>query len=319
MKQTIRIRPKHSKNIVLQGSYLHKSLKRMVYLTRGGDVIKDRDLLPTERVDNVGFNAQKTEHVIEWENKMDTLEARSRKGKEDAIKLFYEEHPHMEIVGGRNLFMQQDFFTFENINDITERNVTEIKEKVRIANVIQSYDFATQNDVSFAFGGNPTGMTQSEVFVDLLHPLTGRAIMQWERFEKIWNPNLNRDISYVVIAKKAIAFGIIETRNNNYMLGQEVVGAGDNFDSVVGYLKNSPGRFEYIKNEVQVKDMPKEIKKASLADPEGNGKISKELTELRQEAKNLGVKGWQIKKEEQLKIEIANAKTVKEKGTIVIE
>ena len=319
MKQTIRIRPKHSKNIVLQGSYLHKTLKRMVYLTRGGDVVRDRDLLPTERVENIGFTQAKTEHVIEWDVDTNSAEGRSRVGKDNAIKLFFEEHPHMEIVGGNNKFMQQDFFTFENINDITERNVTEIKEKLRIANIIQSYDYATQKDVSFAFGGNPTDMTQAEVFVDLLHGETGRALLNWDTFEKKWNPELNKDISYVVIAKKAIAFGIIETRNNNYVLGQEIVGAGDNFDSVVGYLKVSPSRFEFVKHEVQLKDMPKEVKKASLADAEGKGKISERLTELRKEAKDLGVKGWQIDSEKTLEAKIDNAKKVKAKGPLVID
>ncbi len=318
MKQTIRIRPKHSKNIVLQGCYLHKTLKRMVYLTRGGDVVRDRDLLPTERVENIGFTQAKTEHVIEWDVDMNSPEGRSRSGKDTAIKLFFEEHPHIEIVGGVNKFMQQDFFTFENINDITERSVTEIKEKIRIANIIQSYDYATQKDVSFAFGGNPTDMTQAEVFVDLLHGDTGRAILNWSTFEKKWNPELNKDIPYVVIAKKAIAFGVIETRNNNYVLGQEIVGAGDNFDSVVGYLKVSPARFEYVKHEVQLRDMPKEVKKASLADAEGKGKISERLTELRKEAKELGLKGWQIDQEKSLEIKIANAKAAKGNGLLTV-
>lgn len=318
MKETIRIRPKHSTNITLQGVYAHKELKRNVYLTRGGDVIKDRELLVTEKVNSVSFTSANKEHVIEWDGDDSTPQGKSNKGKFQAVKWFYENHPHMEIVGGNNKFIQQDLFTLENINDITAGWVNEIKEKIRIGNLIQSYDLKTQRDVCFAFGGNPEGMSQNEIFVDLLHPERGRVIVNWSEFEKRWNPALNKDIEYIVIAKKAVAFGIIETRNNNYMIGQEIVGAGDNFDSVIGYLKNSAGRFDYVRHEVQLRDMPKEIKKSAMPD-DSDSKVSDKLIELREEAKNLGIKKWQIKREAQLEAEIANAKLVKgQKGPVAI-
>lgn len=319
MKQVIRIRPKTSKNIVLPGCYRHRDLKRNVYLTSAGDVIKDRDLLVTERYDDVSFTKQKTEHVIEWDADDNSAEGRSYAGKMQNIKWFYENHPMIEVVGGNNKYLQQDLFILENVNDIQQANRDEIKEKIRICNLIQSYDYDTQKDLCYAFGGNPASMTQDELFIDLLDFETGRALINWDTFEQYWNPSLNRDIEYVVIAKKAIAFDIIQTRNNNYVIGQEVIGANSNFDSVIAYLKASPNRFDFVKNEVYRKDAPKIKKDSSGPNENGKGKISEALEAIRNEAKSLGIKGWQMKGEKQLNVEIANAKmALAKKGETII-
>ena len=121
-------------------------------------------------------------------------------------------------------------------------------------------------DICFAFGGYPNKMTKRELFVDLLHPLSGRLLVydpktgldNCRMFMKKFN-EIDDDNMVEINVRKAMAANIITQKESLYMLDGDPLGS--NLQEVVYYMVSKPHIYKgKIKAAIEMK--------GELEDPE---------------------------------------------------
>lgn len=300
MSQQIVIKPidmPAGSSIGLSGEYKREN-GTMVRLTTYDKVIENKPLGPAEKLFRMYFSDSNPEYVLNY----DEEEPEDRK-----LILFWRQHPIIKCEGNPNL--RRAIFTLENRKDEEDSKVKILKSKGIVYNLVNNCSLEEMRDIAFLVGLNPIDKTSEEIFINLIDFETGNLMQDPSKF---LNTYKLPDTHYQVIAKKAIALGIIETRKDFYYIKHEMIGA--KFTDVLAYCKKNKKMYEeYIRKEVAKQDeLPLDYDKPVK---EMVGKFSKKLKyeedqfddedkKIRVRAKELKIGTWHMKSLSNLEKEI---------------
>lgn len=319
MKQTLIIKPIHSRNITLLGEYYDKANSRVLTLLTSGEVT-DAPLRADQRKFYHKFMPNRPELRYEFiwldDLKSETPLQSFKRKKEELMVEFYRNHPYINVDGLEP--KPQALFTLHIVEDIVKQDYEKLKRKGLVYNTVNDADIESLRNISFMFGGNPVDKTQEEIFLELVDFNNGRLMIgnRPEEFLEKWDGNKNPDMPYLINIKKAIAYKIIETKNNNYCIANQIIGSS--IEDVVAYMKGNPDTYEsFVRREIQkrelslIKQEKNEIKdKASKAfmpkAPSEKWAENIKEKEIRDKAKSLGIKSYHVKSLKTLQEEIAN-------------
>lgn len=319
MKQTIIIKPLNSTSITLFGDYRDADLGETLTIDINGDTYKG-ELPPTKKRFMHNFTTQNPELKLNWnwkddKNKEGEVE-KHRRVKEEKILMFWKNHPYIKVEGMPDK-KYQALFSLEVVQDLQSRDYEILKTKGLVFNTVNGLDMASMRSISFMFAGNPTEMSEHELFIDLVDFKDGRLMIgdRPKEFLEKWDKEKNPDMEYIVNVKKAITYKIIETKNNAYFIGNQVIGA--DVDVVISYMKSNKDTYEkFVKQEVlkkesqmyqeEVKAMKKKTQETFMPEPTPDKWAQEKVVmEIRQKAKDMGIKGYHIKSVDTLNKDIA--------------
>lgn len=248
----------------------------------------------------------KTNHVqiikYEVDNKGEP-KTNSDKAIKATIEHFYQNHPSC-LVNGQSHMNSAG----EPVFDITDKQteiVTRLKEwdlKKKIAVFLsEKCDLDAVRDVMFFYGQNPKGKTHGDICMHLAEYELGILYAKGDNnsrladnFLDLWVTNASPDRIYIVHARKAIAFGIVEARqrdgNSNYFVMGAFAGLSP--EEVSDYFKREPKIYnEHIVRRINEKDEFSEevqlskIEKTSLYDNAAMGQL--ETDKFREQVRTL--------------------------------
>ena len=320
MKQTVIIKPIHSKVITLLGEYRDAKLQKSLTLTMNGEVT-DKPLEQHQKLLYRKFTPQSPDFRYNFDWKEDAPKGsidKMRQAKEEAILEFWKNHPDIHVMGEPEKGTLTRF-SLEIMEDAYARDYSILLKKGQVYNVVNGSDDQARRDICFMFGGNPIEKSEHELFVDLVDFNKGRLMIfdRPDEFLAKWSGK-NVDMEYQVNVKKAITYGIITTKDDNYYIGNEIIGA--KVDDVIFYMKANKDTYEkFIKMEIAKKEVGA-IKKASddkkdkfsdkfeTPPPQNSFKDELQVHALKEQAKALGIKNYHTKSGYTLTKEIQEAK-----------
>lgn len=324
MQQEIIIRPSGSVpggTAVLTGSVQVGS--DTFVITNRGRVIKNGadKMAEGEQMATYYLDANNPQVKILFDDEKDKL-------KKEVVATWMK-HPNIQVTGGSNEHLKRAHFVLENLRTKKRDGALNIKRKGLVYNMVNNMLTSQMRDVAYAFNLNKTKeLSPIELFINLVDFQNG-LLMQPQNIDKFIDSEPHK-MEVFVIAKKAIALGIVELRDGYYFnAGQQL---GPKFEDVFQFCQSDVTTYEtFIKPRVieadategddwkmPVKDMITSyysetpvVKKFA-----GKEKDKKDpIKALREKAKELGVEGFQVKDEKQLKLEIAdieNSKTLEQ-------
>lgn len=328
MKRTITIAPinrEKGTTVILHGKYYNEKIKETVNILTTGDVIfgecKDR-----QKTKNIPITDQNPEFIFTWDDKTDV------KGIMEAKA--WSKSSEIDCPGNDNLV--RAMFKMVDKTEKVTIDVKLIKNKGRVYNIVNNMPTKEMRDIAFFVGLNPIHESPDEIFLKLIDFQDGELMKDPTKFlDNVTTPDMN----YIVIAKKAILYDVIQTKDKQYYINTELIGSS--FVDVLAYCKSNRQQFEgYIMKEVEKLDVlpididydkpvkeiigtvqnikqpapiEKSIEEAKAAsDAEAEKEKGSNMDELRAAGKKLGIKGYQLMKEETLISKIGEIKQKEE-------
>ena len=315
--------------VILHGKYFSRKLNSVVNILTNGNVVT-RECNPGEKTKNITISDQNPEFIFTWDE--------NAKGA-DATGILeakaWSRNTTVDCPGNSNLI--RAMFKMVDLTEKVTIDVKLLKLKGRVYNIINNFTVKEMRDIAFFVGENPIKESPDEIFIKLVDFENGKLMKDPNKFiNNITTP----DMDYIVIAKKAILYGIIQEKDNQYYINTELIGSS--FTDVLAYCKSNKQQFEiYIQTGVEkvdvlpvdidwdkpVKDIIGMLKKAEQPETpikEGIAEVKEasekkadkekkaELDQLKGIAKELKIpKYWVMGKDKLLK-EIENAKTKEE-------
>lgn len=321
MLRTIILQPlNRSKSaIVFPGSFYDNTAKANVHLLINFKLAIGRDPSKDEKLYDVIFDGTKNNIEIKFDDQI----------AEQAKWVNYlKRHPLVKFDGNTNLLATPYFELIDIAKDI-EKNVRTNKFMQIVANKVAAMTINDMKDLAYLFGQNVTSLTAEQIYLKLCSVVPGTELgILMKDPEGSLRMFGNPDKEVIVNVQKAIALNIIESRMGLYYVGQEQVGktVGD----AVDYFKKNNKLYEgYVVRELGIKDelpigstnnveveellnmkpektfVPKEAAK-SKEDRNAEKEMKEreihdeemarqdELRPLRDKARELGVRGWQL-------------------------
>jgi hypothetical protein len=320
MKQTIVIKPIDSTSITLFGEYRDPDLGEVLILDMNGEVHKG-DLPLTKKRFMHNFNKQNDElkYNFSWKDdpKSEGKIEEIKRQKEEKILFYWKNHPYIKVEGNETK-KYKPLFSLEVVQDMQARDFEILKTKGLVFNTLNGVDMATMRSICFMFGGDPSNMSEHELFIDLVDFKEGRLMIgeRPKEFLNKWDKESNPDMEYIVNVKKAITYKIIETKNNAYFIGNQVIGT--DVDVVISYMKSNTETYEkFVKEQVLKKEsqlyqeevaaQKKKTQENFMPSPTPDNWAQQKVTkEIRDKAKEMGIKGYHIKSVDKLNKEISD-------------
>jgi len=316
---------------ILPGKYTNTKLGSIINILTNGKVVM-RDCEGSEKTKNIIIHDQNPEFTFTWDD------------KEDAEKIVeakaWSKNPMVDCPDNYNL--QRAMFKMIDKTEKTSIDVKKLKYKGRIYNIINNMTVEEMRDIAFFMGLNPIHQSPEEIFISLVDFQDGKLMLDPE---KIINNITTPDMNYIVIGKKAILYDVIQKKQDQYFVNNELIGSS--FNDVLAYLKANKQQFEnYITKEVEKLDvlpvdidyeepvkeiigMVKKLKEEPKSLQDGIKEVEEEsikiaekeegssIEELRVIGKELKIKSWQIMGKEKLTEEIEKVKMKKDMPELV--
>lgn len=328
--RTITIEPisrEKGTTVILHGKYTNTKLKSIVNILTNGDVVM-RECEPGERTKNITISDQNPAFTFTWDE--------NAKGA-DATGILeakaWSKNAAVDCPGNDNL--ARAMFKMVDLTQKTTIDVKLLKRKGRVYNIINNMPVKEMRDIAFFVGLNPIHESPDEIFISLVDFDKGKLM---EKPDEFINTVTTPDMNYIVIAKKAILYGVIQEKDNQYYINTELIGSS--FVDVLAYCKSNKQQFEgYIKKEVEKVDVlpvdidwdepvskiigmiheakkaetpvpiEKEIKEVAAASEEVvNNEKEAEIEEIRVIAKELKIPNYWLKGKDKLLKDIKDVK-----------
>jgi hypothetical protein len=350
MIQKITIRPTVALNctIPLSGQYFDKNKGRNVYMLSNFKVIYREPIEKEgEMVWTNYFSSDNREFNFEWDDAVKS-EAKDEKEKLRNIEEWVQammQHSGIESPGNKNIQGLPNFILIDKrVKDVDEFRAN--NDKSVLFNMLLNMEVTELMDVAYSAMINPAKdkLSTLQIFNKLADFNFGVLQQNAAKFLFEWKlPDATRKS----VIRKAIMLDIITSHNGMFKVNNDPI--GNDIDDLVVYFKTNAKMYEYLASEVAGKniypydvnepskvidilmgnDSRKEIKPRTMSEPaKADAKAERsfeerkafdEMTAIRMEAKDLGIKGWQIptiskevllKKIEDKKLENANLATV---------
>lgn len=332
---------KSSHALTFSGSYYDKHSNQNVHLLANWKLAMNRDITKDEKLYQFVFDGKMNRLEIAYD---DTVHEQVM--WIDKLK----RHNLCKCDGNTNCLATPYYEIIDIYKDIA-KNVRRNKYMQVVANMVSNMKINDMKNIAYLFGHDASSLTAEQIYLKLCSvvPGTELGILMHDPEDAIrMFQNPDRDI--IVNVQKALSMGIIENRNGLYYAGQEQVGR--NVNDMVAYFKDNKKIYEgFIEREVRDRDVlplgseddidvsellgdvkeksvvPKEaLKSKEVSQAERDARVREEhdlemmrqdeLRPLREQAKALGVKGWQIVtiSKETLKQKIEDAVIEKKKA-----
>jgi len=259
MIQEVTLRPVQSEGKVtvnFRGEYFDRDKRNKIVLIEPYGVVINRELnKSTERIFSQWFDQNNKEITIRWDDEKD-------RATNDFVT-YLQKHPQVVCDGFVNPNKQgtpQFEFLDKRKKDIAR--VRLLKQKNVVFNMVNNMTIGDMMDVAFFVGYNPVGKSFEEVFVSLLDYSNGILMRDTSQFLSTWS---SPDKTHTVIVSKAINLNIINQRGGKYYAGAGNEIVGDDFESVLAYMKVNDKVYDYVKRQVSEKDiLPLDVNKEDL-------------------------------------------------------
>jgi len=321
----------------LDGKFQHDTLGLFNILKNGEVITRENNVKENEMTKKIWFDNQNRDYKITYdENDLDAAETEEAKA--------WSKHPMVEYPGNTNC--KKPMFVMRNKGEEEKTDAILIKKRGQIYNLINNSSAEEMRNIAFVVGVNPVNKTVEEIFIKLLDFEQGVLM---EDPDKFLNTFHTPDMQYIVIAKKAIIYGVITQEGNQFYLNNEIIGGS--FEDVVAYLKMNEKMYEnYVIPEVLKQDtLPANtdytqsvndligLKKTSspiagvpkkeaseldkLKDKEKSGNPpseNDELNQLKEEAKKLGIKAYWLMSYKTLKDKVNAIEAENQKEEVLV-
>jgi hypothetical protein len=259
MIQEVTLRPVQSEGKVtvnFRGEYFDRDKKNKIILIEPYGVVINRDLnKSTERIFNQWFDQNNSEVTIRWDDEKD-------RSTNDFVT-YLQKHPQVICEGFVNPNKQgtpQFEFVDKRKKDVAK--VRALKQKNVVFNMVNNMTIGDMMDVAFFVGFNPVGRSFEEVFVSLLDYSNGILMRDASGFLSTWS---SPDKAHTVIVNKAINLSIINQRAGKYYAGAGNEIVGDDFESVLAYMKVNDKVYDFVKRQVAERDtLPLDVNKEDI-------------------------------------------------------
>ena len=301
--QTIVIKPtaewKKDFTTYLDGKFQHDKLGLFNILSNGKVVTREN--IDKEITKKIWFDNQNRSFSITFD------ETNNLKSAEVAA---WAKHPQIEYPGNDNC--KKPMFIMRNQGEEEKIEAIIIKKRGQVYNLVNNSTAEEMRDIAFVVGYNPVNKTIEDIFVNLLDFEDGLLMKDPDKFLNTFS---TPDMQYIVMAKKALIYGVIIQEGNQFTLNNEIIGGS--FEDVVAYLKMNERMYEdFVKPEVLKQDIlsvntdyalsvnsliglkrkEKQKKKEEIEEVSDNDK----LTQLRKEAKKAKISHYWLMTEEKL-------------------
>jgi len=256
------IKPINESDATVPGRYFDLKERQAVFLTTSFKIRKG-ELLPGEHMWNLFLpHKQKAGHRFQWDQSNPEHEG-------SILRTFLMRHTLVKVEGYDNPNLRSETFSLVDQLSVNEDMYDRVKEVNRMVNIINSMSWEEQKDVCYSFGGNPTKLTKRELYLDLIHPISGRLIFQdlaaspiidkcVDFLNKFGKDNLNEATRIETICKKAIILGIIVRKASEsstiYLLDGETIANSE--EGVIAYMQTNKSKYEnQVKKVVEMKDL----------------------------------------------------------------
>lgn len=242
MKRTITIAPisrEKGTTVILHGKYRNTKANTIVNILTNGNVIS-KECGEGEKTKNIPITDQNPEFTFTWEDSKDSrgiLEAHA-----------WSKSSEIECPGNDNLV--RAMFKMVDKTEKVSTDVKLLKQKGRVYNIINNFSTKEMRDIAFFVGLNPINESPEEIFLKLIDFEKGKLMEDPTQF---LNTLTTPDMDYIVVAKKAILYNIIETKEKQYYINTELIGGS--FNDVLAYCKSNKQQFDFIMEEVSKVDV----------------------------------------------------------------
>lgn len=327
MKRTITIAPvsrAKGTTVILHGKYINTKLNKTVNILTNGNVIFE-ECGQGEKTKNIAITDQNPEFTFTWNDSAESDDLANAKGILEAHA--WSKSSEIECPGNDNLV--RPMFKMVDKTEKVSTDVKLLKQKGRVYNIITNFSTKKMRDIAFFVGLNPINDSPEEIFLKLIDFEKGKLMEDPAQFI---NTLTTPDMNYIVVAKKAILYNIIETKEKQYYINTELIGGS--FNDVLAYCKSYKQQFDFITKEVSkvdvlpvdidwdepVKDIigmtqkiEQPIEKSievvkEKSDAEADKEKDSNMDELKAIGKKLGIKSWQVMGKERLVEEIEKVK-----------
>ncbi len=220
--------------------------------------------------------------------------------KENAVKIFWAQHPMATVGGKPTPFTKSPMFDIINLTDLSVDAAKIWTDKLDICNTVREMSPEERTNVLYYFSGAPGKKTENEILLSLVNFENGIVLSDGERenFKRIYINKESSDKDLIVNVRKALAKDVIQVRSqegrNSYYLGETFLGTA--FNDIIAYCKREEKVYkDFILRQVataapvvtaaKATEEKTDVKVKDSTDLKTDEK--KEMEELREEAHQL--------------------------------
>lgn len=255
------------------------------------DTYVDLDLMPNKDKpwphERILQSSKRGSVVLTYKYESDPkLQNNLDKRKEEAVKIFWGQHPMVTVNGQVVKNKVGQIITtapmFNMINEI-DKSIEQIKswrDKLAICRCIDEMSYNEKVNCFHYYGQNPKNKTENDLvlklakFATVEDPTEGICLhpVEIENFKRIFLNKESSDKDVIINARKALFLGIIQERStegrNSYYLGETLMGTA--FMDIVSYCKREEKVYnDYILRQINDKeDFSAEKKQSEVKVPD---------------------------------------------------
>jgi hypothetical protein len=257
------IKPINKSDATVPGRYFDLKERQAVFLTTSYKIRKG-EMLPGEHMWNkfLPYKMGDDGYRFQWDQSNPEHEG-------SILRTFLMRHTLVKVEGYDNPNLRSETFSLVDQLSVNEDLYDRIKEVNRMVNLVNTMSWDEQKDVCYSFGGNPIKLTKRELFLDLLHPATGRLMFQdlsatpiidkcVDFLNKFGKDNMNEATRIETVCKKAILLGIIVRKASEsstiYLLDGETIANSE--EGIIAYMQTNKTKYEnQVRKVVEMKDL----------------------------------------------------------------